>query len=258
MANLYWQHQELFLTHQTVFYQHQTDLLFSGSKDGTLNLPVDDPNNIADPKTALSRLDGWSTNTAFTIAVNFPSGATLDAASVSKPASVRIFKTIMGGNASDPDCEELTRGLACKVEKELAFGIDFATKASGNNIAIIPLLPLEAKTTYVVALTSNIQDSNGQPVAGSSTYETVREDINTKPLASASQLMLQGLVNSYESAVSDAGVEKDSIIYTMAMTTQSVGLVTGVTKKLLLSALTATPIVPAPVINVQDTTLSRC
>jgi len=232
------------------------DLLFSESKDGTLNLPVDDPNNIADPTTALSRLDGWSTNTAFTLPINFPSGATLDASSVSNPASVRVFETIMGGSTADSDCTALTRGLACKVEKELTFGVDFVAKASGNNVAIIPMRPLNAQTTYVVVLTDNIEDSNGQSVAGSTTYEFVREDINTKPLASASQLMLQGMVNSYEAAVTAAGVDKESIIFTMAMTTQSVGIVTSVTKQLLLTGLTATPIVPVPAINVQDTTLS--
>jgi Pla-1/cef family extracellular lipase len=232
------------------------DLLFSGSTDGTLKLPVEDPDNIADPTTALSRLDGWSTNTAFTIAIDLPSGATLDAASVSNPASVRVFETVMGGSTADADCTALTRGLACKVTKELTFGVDFVAKPSGNNVAVIPLTPLAPKTSYVVVLTNNIEDSNGQSIAGSTTYEFVREDINTKPLASASQLMLQGMVNSYEAAVTTAGVEKESIIYTMAMTTQSVGIVTGVTKQLLLTGLTATPIVPVPVINVQDTTLS--
>jgi len=232
------------------------DLLFSDSKDGTLNLPVADPNNIADPTVALSRLDGWSTNTAFTLELEFPSGATLDAASASSPGSVRVFKTIMGGDATDSDCTAVTRGLACKVDKELMFGVDFVTQASGNNVAVIPLVPLEAATTYVVTFTNNLQDSNGNAIAGSSTYEAVREDIATKPLGSASQLQLQGMVNSYESAVSAAGVDKDSIIYTMAMTTQSVGLVSSVTKQLLLTGLTATPIVPVPAISVQDTTLS--
>ncbi len=232
------------------------DLLFSGSKDGTLNLPVADPDNISDPTTALSRLDGWSTNTAFVLAIDFPQGVSLDATSASTPGSVRIFKTIMGGNAADADCAAVTRGLACKVDKELTFGVDFVTQASGDSVAVIPLTPLEAKTSYLVVLTDTITDSNGQSIAGSSTYEAVREDINTKPLGSESQLMLQGMVNSYEAAVTAAGVEKDSIIYTMAMTTQSVGQVLGVTKQLLLSGLTPTPIVPAPAINVQDTTLS--
>lgn len=232
------------------------DLLFSGSTDGTLNLPVEEPNNIADPTTALSRLDGWSTNTAFTLAIDFPQGVTLNESSVSAPGAVRIFKTIMGGDANDDDCKSVTRGLACKVDKELTFGVDFITKGSGDNIAVIPLVPLEAKTSYLLALTSSVQDSNGQSVRGSSTYELVREDIETKPLGSENQLMLQGMVNSYENALSTAGVEKDSIIYTMAMTTQSIGGVLSTAKQLLLTGLTETPLVPAPAITVQDTTYS--
>ncbi|QBG35278.1 VolA/Pla-1 family phospholipase [Litorilituus sediminis] len=232
------------------------DLLFSGSKDGTLNLPVADPDNAADPTVALSRLDGWSTNTAFTIDMDFPSEVTLSESSVAAPGAVRIFETIMGGDAADPQCEQVTRGLACKVVAELAFGTDFVSKASNGSIAVIPLKPLKPQTSYIVVLTTNIEDSNAQPIAGSSTYEAVREDINEKPLGSESQLMLQGIINSYEGAVVAAGVDKESIAYSMAMTTQSVGQVLGVSKQLLLSGLTETPLVPVPAINVQDTTLS--
>ena len=37
------------------------DLLFSGSEDLTLNVPVDNPADTSDPLVALSTLDGWST-----------------------------------------------------------------------------------------------------------------------------------------------------------------------------------------------------
>ena len=37
------------------------NLLFSGSTDGTLNIPVADPDNLADPRVAMNGLDGFST-----------------------------------------------------------------------------------------------------------------------------------------------------------------------------------------------------
>jgi Pla-1/cef family extracellular lipase len=197
------------------------DLLFQGTTDGTLNPPVEDPTNGADPFVALSALDGWSTNNPFVLSIDLPTGVELDANSVMNPASVHVYEMIMGGDFNDAECAQVPRGLACKVVSELTFGVDFVTQKSGNSIAVVPLKPLKGKTTYLLALTNNIQDDRGLAVEGSPTYLLVRQDINEKPLGSESQLALQAVINSFENAVAGQGVDKDSIIYTMAMTTQS-------------------------------------
>lgn len=230
------------------------DLLFSGSQDGTLNPPVENPIDVSDPAVAISGLDGWSTTNAFSISFEYPSGASLNALSASAPGSVRIFETLMGGDSSDDTCKQITRGLACKVVGELASGVDFVSKASGNNLTIVPIKPLKAKTSYIVVLTNSLKDTNDKPLAGSSTYQVVREDINEKPLGSETQLMLQGIVNSYENAVTSAGVEKDSIIYTMAMTTQSTVDVLYTAKSLLAAPLAQGGL--PPVISMSDTGIS--
>lgn len=226
------------------------DLLFSGSQDGTLNMPVNDPSDGSDPYVALSALDGWSTGNPFTLGIDFPEGRTLDSNSVMNPASVRIFETLMGGS-SDAACVGVARGSACKVVSELTFGIDFIAKSSGNKIAVIPLKPLKSKTSYILALTNNLQDDTGKAVAGSSTYVAVREDINEKPLGSPASLGLQAVINSYENAIVDAGVDKTSLIYTMAMTTQST-----VDALFTVKALLAAPLAQGglpPVISMADT-----
>lgn len=222
------------------------DLLFSGTTDGTLNLPVADATDFSDPTVAMSALDGWSTTNPFALAIDLPEGITLEDASVYNPSAVRVYETLMGGDAG---CEEVPRGAACTVVGELTFGVDFVAQAKGNNIAIIPLKPLKGKTTYLVALTNNIKDSAGNSVAGSGTYEAVRQDITTNPLVTESQLMLQGLVNSFENAIVTAGADKDSLIYTFAMTTQSTVDVL-YTAKNLLAANAKSGIVP--VISVTD------
>ncbi len=229
------------------------DLLFQGTKDGTLNMPVAEGADGSDPTFALSALDGWSTVNPFSLSINFPTQTSLDANSVFNPASVRIFEATMGGDRVDSDCTAVPRGLACKIVGELTFGVDFVPKAVGNNIAIVPLKPLKPKTTYILALTNNIQDSLGVAVAGSSTYELVQQDITTLPLGSAAQLGLQAVINSYEGAVSSAGVEKSSIIYTMAMTTQSTGDVFNTIKGLMVANLQQGKF---PTIGIQDTGLS--
>lgn len=236
------------------------DLIFSGTVDGTLEIPVEDATDGSDPFVAISALDGWSISQPFPLAIEFPSGTSLDASSASEPGSVRVFETIMGGNAADADCATVTRGLACKVVGELVFGEHFVTQKSGDNVMFVPIQPLKAETTYVMVMTNNLRDNNGKAVAGSTTYELARQDINTLPLGSESQLVLQGAINSYESAVVAAGVEKDSIIYSAAMTTQSttrvLSTVKAVMAKVTLPQMVANAQQGIPVVGVADTGLS--
>lgn len=240
------------------------DLLLSGTPDGTLHMPgekdedgneIDSP-DYADPSTALGALDGWSTTNPFTLGITFPTGTSLDGSSVVNPASVKIFESLMGG---DSGCEDVTRGSACTVVGELTFGVDFVTQASGNSIAVVPLKPFKSKTTYILALTNNLKDSNGKAVAGSTTYESVRQDITTNPLATEAQLGLQGVINSYENVIATAGADKSALIYTMAFTTQSTIDVLATTKALMANnvpAMLEAAMTGTPTIGVMDTDLS--
>jgi len=226
------------------------DLLFTDTLDGTLNIPVPDSTDIANPKVALNGLDGWSISQPFPLEVDLPAGTSLDPASVFNPFAVRIFETLMGGDTSDADCTAVTRGSACKVVGELTFGVDFVSQAQGKNIVIVPMKPLKAKTTYIVALTNTLQDNNGKSLAGSTTYELVRQNITENPLGNAAQLGLQGAINSYEAAIVAAGADSETLIYTMAMTTQSTTDVL-FTVKSLMAANAAQGIVPT--IGIADT-----
>ncbi|MBU0911147.1 MAG: lipase, partial [Gammaproteobacteria bacterium] len=218
------------------------DLLLQGTQDGTLFMPgeknaagahIDAP-NYADPTTSLGALDGWSTQNPFSVALSFTTGVTLDAASVQQAGAVYLVETLMGDPASpDADCRAVPRGAACKAVDSLTFGVDYITRASGNSVAVIPLKPLKAATTYILVFTSALKDSEGRSVAPSSTYELVKQDITTKPLGTAAQLALQGVINSFENAVSVESINKDDIIYTAAITTQSTAPVFSTIKQLM-------------------------
>jgi len=231
------------------------DLLFQGTTDGTLNIPVDDPSIESDPSVALSALDGWSTVNPFLLAVNFPNGTSLDADTLS--GSVHFFEAKMGGDVNDPDCTAIASGLACKVVNKLTEGVDFIAKKSANNIAIVPITPLKAETTYILALSNSLKDSKGKSLKGSPTYELVRQDIKTKPLSSAAQLALQGVINSFENVVVNEGLEADSIIYTMAMTTQSTSKVLNTLKGLMVANLAQGGLPPSIVINPAELTVNE-
>ncbi len=213
------------------------DLLFQGTTDGTLVMPgesVATP-NYTDPQTALGALDGWSTQNPFTIELAFAGGVSLDAASVARPDAVRLVEVLMGDPASaDASCRAVPRGIACKAVAQLTYGQDFVTKAVGNNVAVIPLKPLKAATTYILVLTNNLKDSQGRSVAPSTTYELVKQDLATMPLGSEAQRSLQGVINSFENVVSTQSIAKDSIIYTAAITTQSTANALMTVKQLML------------------------
>ncbi|MDP2560217.1 VolA/Pla-1 family phospholipase [Psychrobium sp. 1_MG-2023] len=216
------------------------DLLFSGTTDGTINVPSETVAagqviDYTDPTTAVGALDGWSTVAPFKIEVSTKDGVSLLAETAEQPGAVRLFKAVLGGPLSpDAECSAQPSVSACKVGEELTFGQDFITTAKGNSIVIVPRKPLAASQGYILAITNLIQDSNNNPIAPSSTYESVRMDVATAPLPLPSQLTLQTLVNSYESGLANAGVDKNDLVYTAAFTTQSSHDVLSTAKALML------------------------
>lgn len=225
------------------------DLLFNGTQDGTLNLPVEDETDFTDPTLAISALDGWSYQQPFLIEVALDSKVeSLNEASITQAGSVRLFETLMGGDEdpNHPECKDLARGQACKVLSELTYGVDFATRLSGTNqIAVIPLKPLKINSHYLISLSNQITDSENKAVAMSSTYQSVRQDLNTHPLATDSQRNLQALVNSFEAALAEFGVDKQNLILTSAMTTQSATSLS-VLKSLLVQNPQTMPVISQP------------
>ncbi|MFT6268741.1 MAG: Pla-1/cef family extracellular lipase [Alphaproteobacteria bacterium] len=204
------------------------NLLFTGTQDGTLEMPDEvaarengGTPNYASPSIALGAQDGWSVQQAFVIGTSHPTGISLDAASVSTPGSVRLFRGAVGGDLNDADCTAAPPISGCKIYEELTFGVDFVSQASGNNIAIVPLKPFPGASSIYVALTDGLKGSDGQALQGSTTYGLVSLPISTQPLASEAQLGLQALINSYEAVlVRDGGVDAESIIYSATFNTQ--------------------------------------
>jgi Pla-1/cef family extracellular lipase len=154
------------------------------------------------------------------------------------------------GSKDDPNCPEIDKpGRACKFDGALTFGVDYVTKLtdSGDGIMVIPIKPFEPGVTYLTALTDNIVMSDGRSLQPSSSYTLLS---SSSPLVTPSQINLQEVINSYESIASE-GTSKDRIIYTAAMTIQSVGAVMNTIKLLLLDKL-KTQTAPALVVPDQD------
>lgn len=226
------------------------DLLFSGTTDGTLNFPGEtveagEAINYFDPSTALGALDGWSPIAPMSIAVDLVDGVTLNATTVSQPGAIRVFEATTGGPlSSDVECQAEASVTACKMGDELTFGVDFVSVASGDSIVMVPIKPFKAKQSYVIAVTNLVEDSNGNAIAPSTTYESVRLDVDTLPLPLDTQLQLQTIINSYEDGLSSSGVDTDTVIYSALFTTQSTEDVLATAKiSMLVSPPTLTPFI---------------
>ncbi|MEO7916902.1 MAG: Ig-like domain-containing protein, partial [Dokdonella sp.] len=201
-----------------------TNLLLSGTRDLTLNIPVVDPNNFGDPKVALNALDGFSTvspmTTSFSVA---PKVSTLIAGQ-----TVRVFEVTLTG----------TGGGVTGIVRELQATADFvvaptSSDSSGRTLAIVPTKPLKQLTSYMVVLTSGITDAAGNDVTPDQTYFLTKRTtalcvggVSQEPLlpnATACALEpLRQLTGSQEAAAGAAGIAKDKIVVSWVATTQAI------------------------------------
>jgi Pla-1/cef family extracellular lipase len=215
------------------------DLLMLPGDDGffdyTLNIPVADPSDFSDPQNALNVLDGWSTNTPFTIDVVTPAGVSIARNTLS--SGIRIFEATLGLDQSDPDCAVISVPSAgCKIGDELTFGVDYTLQLlDSDTISVIPLRPFKGGQGYVMTMTTALEDSTGKSIQGSSTWDLVKQDIDSNPLSTESQLSLQALVNSHIDALEPTGLTRDELTYVSAFTVQSITPVMSTIKQLYVS-----------------------
>jgi Pla-1/cef family extracellular lipase len=215
-----------------------TNILLSGSVDGTLNIPVADPSDTANPQVAINGLDGWGTHSTLTFDFSLPldkngERVLVDTASIEAQGAVRVFETIQGGNDISEACAAQSPAVVCGIAGELNHNTDFIVKATGEGrgLAVVPVKPFKPDTGYLVVLTDNIQDTLGRRVKASQTYTLMKRPVGEAPASDdESAQNLQGLINSYEGALVQHGVDAEDVIYSSNFTTQSVGTVLGAVK----------------------------
>lgn len=201
------------------------NLVYSGSADGTLNLPVADANDFGDPLVAINAQDGWSTVAPMSTAFS----ATVNPTTVQPGVTVRIFNV----NLSGPG------GAVIAVNSELQAGVDFVALISPSDptsrtLVILPLRPLPEKSHFAVVLTNGITDTVGNAATPSQIYHIakrtsplVANGASTDPLlalATASALEpLRQLTNAREIAVSAfASIPRANMVLSWTVSTQSV------------------------------------
>jgi len=220
------------------------NLLFQGSSDGTLNIPVPPEAPANDPRRALNELDGFSTVNPIVATFSAadspflppgPPAASLDTASVRAGNSVFLLEVELdnpftGGN---PD-----RAFAVqRVVRTLTPGVEYVATvvpgSQGRSLAIVPLRPLKPATSYLVVLTDDLRVAgSGARVVPDTTYILARfrnpgqrplDDFDNLPPGGAESLAaLRPVIRSQEAAADSVGIQPKNIILSWTFTTQSV------------------------------------
>lgn len=200
------------------------NLLLSGTRDLTLNIPVANPNNFGDPQVALNALDGFSTVAPWSFSLSVPPRAN----SLSAGQSIRMFEVALTGPG----------GAVTRVVRELTSPAEFvvaqpASDTTGRTVGIVPTAPLKNLTSYLVVITNGVKDAAGNDATPDTPYFLAKRTsplctngASTDPLLATSTACglepLRQLTNAAENAFSAAtGVTRDKVVLSWVATTQS-------------------------------------
>lgn len=195
------------------------DLLFAGSTDGTLNIPVDDAADISDPKNSLNELDGFAVSGAMSVGLSKAMKAD------NLPTAVKLFKV-----PTDATTKAVTGITAA-----LTYGVDYVASLSADSktLVILPLKPLAAKSSYMVVITNDLTDVDDNAAISGTTYAYLKlatplADSSGKSLvdglpdtSAASLEPVRQLTQAQLASASAAGVDKNKVIISWSFSTQS-------------------------------------
>jgi len=205
------------------------DLLFSGTADGTLNIPVADANDFSDPQVALNALDGFSTVAPITTGFTGP----ILPGSING-SSVRFYKVTL---SSTPG------GAVVAIDSQLVYGVDyFATVSSvdtsSSTLAILPLKPLDPVSSYFVVITNQLKstDGNSMGASGAYTFSKLTTPLEVggvsqfPALSDAEAVALEPLRQLVSTSVGtlqgfDSSLSPNDLVMSWSFTTQSIGSV---------------------------------
>ncbi|MFA0502209.1 lipase, partial [Vibrio sp. 10N.222.46.A1] len=182
--------------------------------DGTLGLPTGGKDSLTNPIAAMNTMDGWSTS--MPIVMNFEGTGLADGVAT---GGVYILKL----------SSSLTSTTPPTVTGVLTLGTHFnvLSSAATDAFTIVFKDSLDASSEYVLALSNELNDVNGDPVGMSSSYAALKSSSVTYTDGSLAQAqkVTQGVEQIFAGANAAGKVSLDTkdIIYSTWFTTESVG-----------------------------------
>lgn len=184
------------------------------ASDGTLGLPTGGDDSLTNPIAAMNTMDGWSTS--MPIIMDFEGTGLADGV-----ATGGVYLLKLSGS--------LTSDTAPSVTGVLAQGTHFnvLSSASTDTFTIVFNDSLDASSEYVLALSNELTDVNGDPVGMSASYAALKSSAVTYTEGSLAQAqkVTQGVETIFAgaNAAGKVSLESKDIIYSTWFTTESVG-----------------------------------
>jgi pimeloyl-ACP methyl ester carboxylesterase len=176
--------------------------------------------NVNETKCSLTEIDGWSTTAPFSIPVT---GNTDDIDIATLVEGVKLFKesTVDGDKTMIGALEEVTYRDTFEdvVIGEEAYTVRISDFGA---IQILPLTPLSAETTYVVAVTSDLKTTDGESILTNGGY-TDLVNPPAPPTVPTEESVYQQAFSTHQSVVESA-LNINNLLYSASFTTQSIGL----------------------------------
>ena len=199
--------------------------------DGTLGLPTSGDDSLTNPIAAMNTMDGWSTS--MPIIMDFEGAGLADGA-----ATGGVYLLKLSGS--------LTSETTPSVTKVLTLGNDFEVESSSatDTFTIEFKDSLDASSEYVLALSNELTDVNGDPVGMSASYAALKSSavIYTEGSLAQAHQVTQGVEKIFAGATAAGAINLDTenIIYSTWFTTESVGDTLFATKGATATGLAAT------------------
>ena len=184
-------------------------LLFSGTEDGTLNIPLDegvDPADLSVPQVSLNMLDGFSTTAPITMAL----GGAVDASSVTLGETVRVFEV-----QTDQETGAVTQIIGELDQTQVAVAL------VGTTVAIAPITPLKESTDYMVLATNGIVTEAGAALRPSTSFVLTAGSIALTGPAVGLEPVRQ-LTNAMLGVAATADVDTATVVQVFSFKTQSI------------------------------------
>ncbi|QXC38672.1 VolA/Pla-1 family phospholipase [Aeromonas jandaei] len=183
------------------------------ASDGTLKFSTE-TQDLSNPVSALSTLDGWSTtqpiqlNPATVSGVSVPAPADADFATSVAP--IYLLELTLDPTTLQPN--------GVKNNQPLVYGTDFVVRAAGGTLNLVPLKPLNPSSYYMIVATDSLKDSRGTPLKAGSDYSTYKTNSGT----TTQEQSISNLVALQEGLFKSAtGITSDRVIFSDWFATQS-------------------------------------
>ncbi|BCK19418.1 lipase [Vibrio cholerae] len=175
------------------------------AKDGTLEIPPGSNTSGSNPLVAMGQVDGW-------------------------PITMPLFLDFKGAGLADNIITsgiylyELTDSMtgSPSIKALLTNGVDYTavSSAASDKILIVPTKALNASSEYILAVTSEVSDANGNPVGTSASYAALKS--KNKIYSEGDIATLQKVTQGVEKIFQLNDVDDTQIVYSTWFSTQSV------------------------------------